>query len=549
MRRFLSCLVLLPVGLGCSAGKTTEAKVGGDGGTDSSAAFDVGGLDASLDGDPGTTIIPDPDNCQQAAAGHTYVGCDFWPTVTDNMVRPDFDFAVVVANTGAADVTVDVSRGATHVTTVTVPANGLTPIYLPWVAELKAVMPNNGCGTNVKTTTVRAVGGAYHLVSTAPVAVYQFNAIEYAGKGGPAGKSWATCSTNNCFGTLKCFSYTNDASLLLPTSALTGTYRVAGTDSWNDGDPGSTDPSFTFPPYFAVTGTQDRTTVTVKLSATGSIVGGGGVATTGPGGTVTFTLGAGDVVEVVGAQTKGSDFSGSLVTASAPVQVISGIACTNMPHDTKACDHLEQSQMPAETLGKHYFVTRPTSTTGTGPGNAIFKLYGNVDGTKLTYPGGAPAGAPSTIGAGEVVDLGQVDSDFEIVGDHELTVGLFMLGGGPITALGMGDPSMSFAVAVEQYRLKYVFLAPADYDLSFADVVQPMDAKLTLDGVAVTTVPKPISSGFGVARVKLGPGKNGAHVLTASAPVGIQVMGYGSYTSYQYPGGLNLGHIAPAPIR
>ncbi len=36
-------------------------------------------------------------------------------------------------------------------------------------------------------------------------------------------------------------------------------------------------------------------------------------------------------------------------------------------------------------------------------------------------------------------------------------------------------------------------------------------------------------------------------MLTASAPVGIQVLGYGAYTSYQYPGGLNLvDHRAPA---
>jgi hypothetical protein len=27
------------------------------------------------------------------------------------------------------------------------------------------------------------------------------------------------------------------------------------------------------------------------------------------------------------------------------------------------------------------------------------------------------------------------------------------------------------------------------------------------------------------------------------------VLGYGSYTSYQYPGGLNLKRIAPPPIR
>jgi hypothetical protein len=37
-------------------------------------------------------------------------------------------------------------------------------------------------------------------------------------------------------------------------------------------------------------------------------------------------------------------------------------------------------------------------------------------------------------------------------------------------------------------------------------------------------------------------------VLTASVPVGLQVLGYGEYTSYQYPGGLNLSQIAPAPL-
>jgi len=69
-----------------------------------------------------------------------------------------------------------------------------------------------------------------------------------------------------------------------------------------------------------------------------------------------------------------------------------------------------------------------------------------------------------------------------------------------------------------------------------------------LDNVAVTATVTPISSGYGIARVQLGAGNDGAHVLTASAAVGIQVMGYGSYTSYQYPGGLNLNAIAPPPM-
>ena len=55
---------------------------------------------------------------------------------------------------------------------------------------------------------------------------------------------------------------------------------------------------------------------------------------------------------------------------------------------------------------------------------------------------------------------------------------------------------------------------------------------------------------FDVYRVALdgGPSGTGAHRLTASVPVGIQVVGYGRFTSYQYPGGLNLNLISEPPI-
>jgi hypothetical protein len=292
-----------------------------------------------------------------------------------------------------------------------------------------------------------------------------------------------------------------------------------------------------------VTGTRDGTNVTVKLAAGAAIAGGGSIPSTPGGGTATFGVDAGDVVLVVG--TMQSDLSGSLLTATAPVQVISGISCSNMPHDREACDHLEQTVLPVETLGKHYFVTRPTGPSG-APNGHVVRIYGNVDGTKLTYPGMNPGG-PATIDAGQVVDLGVVNEDFEVSGDHEFIVSTFMIGGGPVSAAAEGDPSQSFMITVEQYRTKYVFLAPDDYDVSVVDVVTPMGADVELDGAPAGATVTPISSGFGVMRLKLDSGNDGAHTITSSQPIGIQVMGYGSYTSYQYPGGLNLGHIAPVP--
>jgi hypothetical protein len=452
-----------------------------------------------------------------------------------NNVWSIFDYAVVVANAGDQPASVTVTRGADTVATATVEPNNLAKIYLPWVQSLKGPDANSCGSATPLANTVREVDGAYHLVSSRPVTVYQFNALEYAPQGGPPGKDWSTCPAQDCG--LECFSYSNDASLLLPSTAMTGNYRITSQAGWaGNANIGA---------YFAVTGTEDATTVQVKVSGKGQILQGGGVPATGPNGLVTFPVNKGEVVEVV--FDPSSDPAGSLVYADKPVQVIAGMPCTQMPIGTQACDHIEESVLPAETLGKRYFVVPPTSANASVVGHVV-RIFGNVNGTQLSYPGGAPAGAPLSINAGQVFDLDVVSDSFEIVGTNEFAVASFQLGGSAVDpGGGKGDPAQSNMIAVEQYRIKYVFLAPSDYDESYVDIVQPLSASVTLDGQAVAISPTPISSNYGITRVKLGPGNNGAHVLTATEAVGIQVVGYGEYTSYQYPGGLNLGVIAPPP--
>jgi hypothetical protein len=179
----------------------------------------------------------------------------------------------------------------------------------------------------------------------------------------------------------------------------------------------------------------------------------------------------------------------------------------------------------------------------------IVRMFGNVDGTKLTYVPAKPPLCPSTLEAGEVVDCGPVGGDFEVKGDHEFSVGSFMLGGDQVDPSGgKGDPSLTFTPSIEQFRTKYLFLAPDDYDVSFVDIIGTAAAGPVVDGAPVQAPFQAIGTGpFGVFRVKLGAGQNGAHTLTSTSPVGIQVMGYGTKTSYHYPGGLNLKLIAPPP--
>jgi hypothetical protein len=555
---------LLFTAVACSAGSDKsgnpgfgpDASVTPDGGLqpdpDSSIGFDDVSIgDTGIDDEPTVTI--NPTTCEDAAKNKTYVGCDFWPTVTANIVWSVFDFAVVVANAQSEPVEVTITGNGIEPRTLTVEADGLAKVFLPWNAELKGA-DTNECGESKPLPgSVLAKGGAYHLVSSKPVTVYQFNALEYKPAGGPEGKDWSQCpgTAQICQNpgplappaAIGCFSYSNDASLLLPSTAMTGNYRVTGIHGWSA--------SALLGParevsngYIAITGTQDGTTVKVRNRA--RILAGGGITATNAGGELTLTLNAGDVAELVSEARTNSDLSGSLVAADKPVQVIAGIPCLNNPIANSACDHIEETVLPAETFGKDYFVTVPTAPNGRAVGHTV-RIFGNRNDTRLTYAPAKPAGAPDVIVAGQTVAF-EATADFRVTSDREFAVASVQWGASRLgLGTNVGDPSLSQMTAIAQYRSKYIFLAPSDYDTSFADVIFKEGSKITVDGTAVPAGTAIGATGYRVARVKLGPGKNGAHVAQGDGAFGLQVMGYGANTSYQYPGGLDLRAIAPPP--
>jgi len=555
MRRIIATSLTLALFAACAAGEEKDPLPGvlGDGTPDASATQPPVGFDAAGDvtvTEPGG----DPRTCDEAAARRSYVGCDYWPTVVANNVWSVFDYAVVVANAGTepADVVVTGPNGVKREARVA--AGALEKIYLPWVPALKG-SDLFECAPVALSASVRANKSAYHLTSTRPVSVWQFNALEYRGTGGPVGKKWDECPPPGYCraGKLDCFSYSNDASLLLPSTALTGNYRVTGIGGWT-GDDGSDVNNA----YFAITATADGTDVTVKVGSRGRVRAGEGIPAKNAGETLTLSMNAGDVVELACDPNAACDPSGSLVRASKPVQVITGVPCTQVPNTIGTCDHVEESVFPAETLGKSYAVTVPTGPRGNVVGHVV-RFYGNVDGTKLTYAPRAPKtfGAfgppPTTLDAGQVAEIA-VNEDFVVTSDRAFGVSSFMIGSANLDPYTpppeqKGDPAQTSVVATEQFRRNYVFLAPDDYDLAYIDVVSPAGTTLTLDGAKVDGGFRAIANGLGVSRILLGPGKNGAHTLLASEPVGMQVIGYGSYTSYMYPGGLDLKAIAPPPVK
>ena len=79
------------------------------------------------------------------------------------------------------------------------------------------------------------------------------------------------------------------------------------------------------------------------------------------------------------------------------------------------------------------------------------------------------------------------------------------------------------------------------------NVVAPSGATVTLDG---TAVPAAEFSNIGASalRSRATTSQSDVHNIESSQPFGIVVYGYGRYTSYMYPGGLDLKRIAPPPI-
>ncbi len=105
---------------------------------------------------------------------------------------------------------------------------------------------------------------------------------------------------------------------------------------------------------------------------------------------------------------------------------------------------------------------------------------------------------------------------------------------------------MTIAAPTEQFRQRYLFVASTTFDENWINVVAPRGAAITLDGqplLAADFVPIGTSA-YGVLKVRLG--RTDAHTIEGDTGFGIAVHGYGQYTSYMYPGGLDLKRLTPS---
>jgi len=494
--------------------------------------------------------------CEDAAASHSYIGCEYWPVFTSNsQLDPVFKPAVVIANPNLIDAHVTVSLAGRKVATKTIARQNVAVIKLAFDPVLKgAADPDDPSATDA-LFSVQGKDLAYHVVSDAPVTVQQFNPLLFEVDQDcvePAPPRFATPGS--------CNSFTNDTSLLLPVHALQADYIVVARPSFmvQDIDLETQETSWEGLPGFVTVVGVGEAPVTVRIRTRAHTLASrdGAIRALSPGDELTVSLAAGEVLQLLSAVPstctgkqggfpesapatfvtcdpgKDYDLTGTEIDADGPVQVIAGNDCANVPFNTPACDHLEEALFPLEIWGNQVMVTRPAALDGEP---YMFRVVSGDDNNRISFDPAVHKAV--TLDRGEFIEI-ETDKHVAVSGRKRLLVAQFLVGQG--ASKREGDPSMGLAVPIDQYLPSYVFLSPDTYDDKFVNVIVYGDTLASLDGETIDGFEKIGKTKYRVATVRLGD--KGEHTVESAdgSGVGLILYGYANYTSYMSPAGLDL---------
>ena len=241
--------------------------------------------------------------CAQAEQTNASVGCLYYAIDADNHDGYDaLQYSVVVSNVDDAE---------------TANVNVLQWSNNNWmVLQSSQVAPGTLHQFDLPDKHINLTGvnprGAYKIESDVPIIAYQFQPIN--------GQS----------------SFTSDASLLLPVSALDKYYYIVG---WGQNS--------YLRPEIQIVATADDTSVTLT-PATNTTAGGGLPALQAGQPYDLPTLSEGDVAQFEGS----AGFNGSYIVSDKPISVFSSHNCANVPSLQAACccDHIEAPSSDTSTV-------------------------------------------------------------------------------------------------------------------------------------------------------------------------------------------------------
>ncbi len=354
-------------------------------------------------------------------------------------------------------------------------------------------------------------------------------------------------------------SFLPSASLLLPRSTWGTNYYALAPHPQGLGVP-----------WMMLVAAEDDTTVDLVPSS--SLPGGPGVPGAPANAATRIQLGAGDVVQWMGA-----DPSGAVLQSSKPIGVWTGNTYLQVATKTSPAgggqDAAHQQIAPISALGGEYVGAGVVSRLySQEPESVVYRLLGVADATKLSWDPAPPAGAPATLAAGEVAEF-QTTSLFSVRsqdGDHPFMLTQYMPGAPARTLPGcvaeipvsgspcqLGDEEWVIQLPPEQFLERYVFFTDPTYattSLVITRVRGPngfADVELSCLGPVTGWRPVGAAGAFEVAHVDLSRGFVGAspacetsqHEASSAGAFGVTVWGTDFFASYGYPAGGNVESI------
>ncbi len=497
----------------------------------------------------------DPYDAQVTVFDDDGVVADVVPSRVVGLDRPPQPSEAITFQTVYSEV---VSPDGTILERLSGKADGLT---LPPGAVMTLIVPHKRIPFGESS-----IGKFGYKVSTSePVVAYQFNPL--------------CCNYNT----------TNDASLLIPESALTQDYMYLGYAVFAGSAQGRLEDPFSA--TMTIVATEPDTQVTVRLpKPKGENRPYGALLyptsddrMSGPDaqGVLTATLQPFDVLNLGGTgKAPVEDLTGARIQSSKPVAAFSGHTCAYIPYTLGYCDHIESQLFPLETWGRRFVLSplKLRNPEALEKGNTreatYWKFVSQEDDTRIITgidlshgPMGtlrpADEGVPSCTEFSDAPEMGIISLDagetcefgtrkmFVARANNPIAVGAFLSGQDsvfedPQPGDRAGDPAFFFAPPEEQYRTSYTVLTPQTYYQNYVTVTILPGYTLTLDGetIDLTTLDSYEElPELGVARVHI-PLTEGPHTMRSLAPFGIVVYGYDDYVSYAYTGGLNLTKLS-----
>jgi hypothetical protein len=370
------------------------------------------------------------------------------------------------------------------------------------------------------------------------------------------------------------YSFSNDASLLIPTSVRGDSYRVLSIPTLLIRNQQTFENSSS-PATVTVIAHEDDTRVSFDFPENAQIepglenrlvaVDGRSMILIHKQEAITLRSAAVSPDEFLFEDSAQHDLTGTFIESDKPISVFTGHECMFYPYNLAACDHLEEQLFPIDTWGQNFSLV-PIKERGMNINTekTYWKILAEGAQARITLSENFStlmASTPGAIGVpycgdllednGMTIALGEAGfcefaskKAVDITGNQRLMVMGIMSGQSSVnqfSAFGdrLGDPAIFLVPPSLQFRNTYSFLIPTTYFHDYLTLTFAADTEITLDGMIIdtsTAIEIP-GSDKKYMYVEL---TDGTHKVSADQNFGITVFAFDDFVSYAFTGGLNL---------